>query len=232
MTIGELFPADDLVTQWVFSLSAVVEDLSITEAAFQDVLHGGAGPLWTGYHYRQVIVRLYEAERPIRTARERADVGAFVAKIATAGEHLDYLADYYVAPEGQQSKVRAIFGGIRHRTVHHSSVGSPELAEALAAAADENARILVNRTRGWLHHEWPETVALRSLLGDLTQPGPRAVFVERVELVQDILGRLVALTKVVVVEHVRGRGVDPARLIVEVAAEDESDVDEHPEQKP
>jgi hypothetical protein len=35
VTVGELFPADDLVAQWVFSLSAVAEDLSITEAAFR-----------------------------------------------------------------------------------------------------------------------------------------------------------------------------------------------------
>jgi hypothetical protein len=35
VTVGDLFPADDLVAQWVFSLSAVAEDLSITEAPFQ-----------------------------------------------------------------------------------------------------------------------------------------------------------------------------------------------------
>lgn len=33
-TVGELSPAGDLVAQWVFSLSAVAEDLAITEAAF------------------------------------------------------------------------------------------------------------------------------------------------------------------------------------------------------
>jgi hypothetical protein len=218
-TVAELFPAGDLVAQWVFSLSAVAEDLSITEAAFQDVLHGDGAPLWTGYHYRQLIARLYEAERPIITARQREDVCSFLAAIPEAAEHLDYLADHYVAPEGEQSKVRATFGGMRHRTVHHSRVGSKELREALEVAADEDARILVNHEKGWLHHEWPEAVAVRSLLGDLTTPEARAAFVERAKLAQEILRRLVALVKVVLAEHVRRRGVDPVRLIVEVTAD-------------
>lgn len=218
-TVGDLFPAGDLVAQWVFSLSAVAEDLGITEAAFQDVLHGDGAPLWTGYHYRQLIARLYEAERPIITARQREDVRRFLAAIPEAAEHLDYLADHYVAPEGEQSKVRATFGGMRHRTVHHSWVGSNELREALEVAADEDARILVSHEQGWLHHEWPEAVAVRSLLGDLTRPEARAAFVERVKLAQEILRRLVALVNAVLAEHVRRRGIDPARLIVEMTAD-------------
>ena len=60
---------------------------------------------------------------------------------------------------------------------------------------------------------------MRWLLGDLTTPEARAAFVDRVELAQEILRRLVALVKVVLTEDVRRRGVDPARLIVEVTAD-------------
>jgi hypothetical protein len=218
-TVGELFPADDLVAQWVFSLSAVAEDLAITEAAFGDVLPGDGAPLRTGDHYRQVIARLYEAERPIISARRRDDVRALLAEILDAAEHIDYVADPYVAPEGQLSKVRTTFGGMRHRTVHHSWVGSVELREALEVAAGEDARILINRNERWLHHEWPEAVALRSLLGDLTTPEANTAFRERLRLVQELLGHLVALVKVVIAEHVSRRGVDPSRLIVEVTAD-------------
>ena len=112
VTVGEFFPADDLIAQWVFSLSAVAEDLSITEAAFQSVLHDNDGaPLWTGYHYRQVIARLYEAERPIIAARQTDKIREFVATVPGATEHLDYLVDHYVAPEGEMSKICAAFGG-------------------------------------------------------------------------------------------------------------------------
>jgi hypothetical protein len=225
VTVGELFPADDLVAQWVFSLSAVAEDLSITEAAFQDALHGDGAPLWTAYHYRQVITRLYEAERPIISARQREDVRAFLAEIPDAAEHIDYLADLYVAPEGEQSKVRATFGGMRHRTVHHSCVGSHELREALAVAADEDARLLVNHEKGSLHYEWPEAVAARSLLGDLTTPEARAAFVEHAKLAQEILRHLVALLKAVLVEHLRRRKVDPARLIVAATTQVQDNLD-------
>lgn len=214
--VGELFPPDDPVARWVFSLSAVAEDLSITEAAFQDVLHGGRGPLWTGYHFGQVIARLYEAERPIVSARQRDDVTALLARLPAAAEHIGFLADHYVAQEGESSKVRVAFGGMRHRTVHHSWVGSAELRDALEVAADEEARILVNREEEWLHHEWPEAVALRALVGDLDDPETRAVFVEQVKLAQEILRHLVALVKIVLDEHVRQRGVDPARLVVDV----------------
>ena len=105
---------------------------------------------------------------------------------------------------------------MRHLTVHHSWVGSPELTAALEVAADEDARILVNHDEGWLHHEWPEAVAVRSMLGDLTDPEPRTAFVDRLKLVQEILRELVALVKVVLAEHIRRRGVDPARLVTEV----------------
>jgi hypothetical protein len=43
-TVGDLFPADDRVAQWVFTLSAVAEDLAITEAGFQDALHSDGSP--------------------------------------------------------------------------------------------------------------------------------------------------------------------------------------------
>ena len=206
VTVGELFPADDLVAQWVFSLSAVAEDLSITEAAFQEVLHGNRGALWTGYHFRQVIARLYEAERPIVSAHQREDVKRFLASVPDAADHLDFLIGYYVPPAGEASRVRTAFGGIRHRTVHHSWIGSRELQDALRTARNEEARILVNRKEEWLHHEWPEAVALRALLGDLDDRDARAAFVEQTKLAQEILRHLVALVNLTLDEHVRRRG--------------------------
>jgi hypothetical protein len=216
VTVGELFPAEDLIAQWVFSLTAVAEDLAITEAAFQRVLQADRGPLWSGYHYRQVVARLYEAERPVIAAVDRDDIRDFIAGIPGATEHIGYLADQYVAPEGRMSKVRASFGGMRHRTVHHSWVGSDELRQALETAANENARILINRNDRWLHHEWPEAVAIRSMLGDLSQPAARDAFAERVDQAKTILHHLVALVKLVVAQHVRRRGINPEHLIVDV----------------
>jgi hypothetical protein len=172
-----------------------------------------------GYHFRQVIARLYEAERPIVSARQREDVTALLARLPATVEHMGFLADHYIGREGEQSKVRVIFGGMRHRTVHHSWVGSAELRDALEVAADEEARILVNHEEEWLHHEWPEVVALRALLGDLNHPETRALFVEQAKLAQEILRHLVALVKIVLDEHVRQRGVDPGRLVVDVTAE-------------
>jgi len=133
-TVGELFPADDLVAQWVFSLSAVAEDLAITEAAFQDVLHGDGAPLWTGYHYRQVIARLYEAERPIISTRQRDDVRAFLAEIPDAAEHVDYLVA--IAGFGKFSVTqRAAREGRNPATGETLQIAASRAAKFSAAAA-------------------------------------------------------------------------------------------------
>ena len=60
----------------------------------------------------RVIARLYEAERPIIAARQTDKIREFgSATVPGATEHLDYLVDHYVAPEGEMSKIRAAFGG-------------------------------------------------------------------------------------------------------------------------
>jgi hypothetical protein len=217
VTVRELFPADDLVARWVFSLSAVLEDLALTESQFADVLRSDRGALWTGYHYRQLIARLYEAERPIIAVKRHHEVREFLAGIPDAQAPLAFLIEYYVPADGTSaSKVRETYGGVRHRTVHHSWPASDELRQALEDAGDAEARILVNRREEWLHHEWPEAVALRSMLGDLDEPAVKAEFVDRVELAQAILRQFVLLLKAVLVPHVERVGVDPGRLVDEV----------------
>jgi hypothetical protein len=42
VTVGELFDPDDVVARWVFSLTAAVEDLSITQALFKNALDADA----------------------------------------------------------------------------------------------------------------------------------------------------------------------------------------------
>lgn len=217
MTVRELFPADDLVARWVFSLSAVLEDLALIESLFADVLRNDRGALWTGHAYRQLIARLYEAERPIIAVQHHDEVRTFLAGVPNARQPLEFLTDHYVPQDGvRQSKVRTTYGGMRHRTVHHSWPSSEELRQALIDAGDEEARIIVNRAEEWLHHEWPEAAALRSVVGDLDNPATKAEFVKRVELAQTILRQLVLLLQAVLVSHVERLGIDPARLMHEL----------------
>ncbi len=59
LTVGELFSADDLVAQWVFSLTSVAEDLTIlTPLLNRDDMRER---MW---FYRPLITRLLEARRP------------------------------------------------------------------------------------------------------------------------------------------------------------------------
>jgi hypothetical protein len=214
VTVGELFPADDLVARWVFSLSAVLEDLAMAEEPLGEALERERGSLSSGYHYRHLIARLYEAERPIIAALEHVEVRDFLDGIADAQEPLAYLTEHYKPlPDGKDYKVRHTFGGTRHRAVHHSWPASAELRQALQDAADEGARILVNLDGRWVHHDWPEAVAARTLVGDLSDPAVNAAFVERLRFAQEVLRELVALFMAVLGPHLARVRVDPRRLV-------------------
>jgi hypothetical protein len=81
VTVRELFPADDLVARRVFSLSAVLEDLAMAEVPLGEALQSDQGSHSSGYHYRHLIARLYEAERPIVAVSKREELRAFLAGI-------------------------------------------------------------------------------------------------------------------------------------------------------
>src|SRR3954451_19283300 len=93
VTVGDLFPADDVLAQWVFSLTAAVEDLSITEALFRDALDADAPFYRTSPLFRLLMTRMIEAERPIQAMAEHPAVRAFVSDLAV--EEVAFLVDMF-----------------------------------------------------------------------------------------------------------------------------------------
>lgn len=72
-TIGELFPHDDPVAQWVFSLTAFAEDLHVGIKPAKEANDTGdlrALLFWQ----RHMVTRLYEARRLVTSARAIAEV--------------------------------------------------------------------------------------------------------------------------------------------------------------
>src|SRR3954451_2864017 len=77
LVIGEVFPPDDVVGQWVFSMAMLNDDLTFISAELKRALDDGdlRGML---YFQRQQITRLYEAYRIVRVIDEKAEIESFV----------------------------------------------------------------------------------------------------------------------------------------------------------
>ena len=209
VTIGELFPSDDLIGQWVFQMTAVVAGLSITDALLHDALDTDAGAVHSGYHYRQLVTRLYEAKRPVISVAEIPAIRDWTAGIPGLAAGLGVLSDAYLP--GGDSKVDEAYALMRHQSVHHSSIGSAEFAANLAAAADEEAWIHVDHDKTALDYEWPEVVLMRALLGDLSVTANVDAFKERIRFATQVAHAHMSVTRLAVEEHASRMGVDPAR---------------------
>jgi len=215
LRIRDLFDPESVISQWVFALSTAVTDLATAESVFQDALHGDGPAAHTGYHYRQLIARLYEAERVVVAIDSHDEVRDFIAQQPPAEPAVEFLRGAYLPIDS--SKVRETFGYARHRTVHHAHVGSAELRDSLADAHDQLARILVDTQRERLYYEWPEAVVSHVLTReDITTDEGLAAYAARVRFAQDIVAHFGNLLTAVMHPYAERVGVDIDRLYHDV----------------
>jgi hypothetical protein len=177
----------------VFALTATAQDLAAAEATLRDALDEGVA-FRSSYRYRQLIARVYEAERLLIAVDQHDHVRSFLADIPECGEPIAFLREAYLPHD--QSSVRAVLGEMRHRTVHHSPVGSQELRNALLEAGDVEVRLHVDSEEKKAFYEWPEEVAGRVLVGDMNKPEVREAFRDAAEFAHQITR---AFGKVVVI---------------------------------
>lgn len=213
LTIGELFPADDLVGQWVFSLSATAADLSSVENALRSAMEEDGAVAGRFYFHRQLISRLYEARRVIVVVDTCPKIEQFLDEIPKAADPITFLRERYLPPD--DSVVSRLYGVHRHRTIHHAFVGSTELEETLRVAADERARNVVNRGSKTVHIEFPEATMMRFLYPDIDQEEGRSKLLkEHADLGQSILNRFATLINPVTMAWLDRRDIDPTRLFI------------------
>ena len=111
LTIGEMFPADDLVAQWVFTLTSLAEDVAMVTS------HLGTEELREKMlFYRLLLTRLYEASRLIMARAKYPEIEEFTGAGLTIGG-VDLVAAYTRPPDGT-SLVEQLYSDSRHRTVH------------------------------------------------------------------------------------------------------------------
>jgi hypothetical protein len=216
VTIAELFDSESLIAQWVFQMTGVVVDLSNADKLLHDALDAGGPPALIGYSYRQLLFRLYECERPVLTLDTSQEVGAWVENLEGATAPLAVLKAHYLPPNG--SRVHELYAMIRHRSVHQSWVGSPELKDTIAAAGDEEAWLVVDHDASTMDYEWPEAALLRALFGDLEQDGPRRALAKSAGVAQSLARAFMDLTVIAVMTHAEAVGIAPTRFIRQVGS--------------
>jgi hypothetical protein len=140
LTVGELFPADDLVAQWVFSLTSLAEDLTIlTPLLNRDDMRE---KMW---FYRQLITRLLEARRLVQAHEDHREIAEFTAPNGLKFGSVDLAAAYARPSVHERSAVEKLYADSRNRTVHYSKVGEPRASRTptrlpLAAGKDDHVR--------------------------------------------------------------------------------------------
>jgi hypothetical protein len=130
-------------------------------------------------------------------------------------------ASYLPAGGSQVDKLYAV---IRHRSVHHSWVGSSELKDALAAAHDEEAWLVVDHDRSTMDYEWPESALLRALFGNLEDNEPRDALRDTADLAQRLARAFMDLALTAVIAHAETVGIASSRLIRQIGARPSRDL--------
>ena len=215
LTIGELFPDGDAAAQWVFSLTALAEDISVllkslSQAREDDDLRGSL------FFYRQLVTRLYEARRLATTARTVPEIASFVGELLQrppGGVDLEEV--YRRDPETKSSTVERLYEELRHRTVHYLEPGSGELADALWNHSGYPAQIEFatdDRGRPTVWFQWVQAVTAADVMGDVREATFPKSMNERSDLLTGIAMSWMTVAGLAVALHVHRLGIDSSRL--------------------
>ncbi len=211
--IGELFQPGDEVGEWVFSLSATTADLSTAQEVLGEVRHADQKAAQRFFYlHRQVVARIYEAERAV-VAMERQAIHEFIATVPDISADVGYLREKFLPADGpQSSEVRSVFGLNRHLTVHHAHVGSSDLQKLLSKSSDESASVLVLVDEQRLVFEFPENAISRYVYPNAVEDDGFRAFTEQTDFAQEITLAFVRLLFPAVKAHAERMGIDAQRL--------------------
>jgi hypothetical protein len=215
LTIGELFPDGDAAAQWVFSVTVLVEDISmligpLNQAREDDDIRASL------FFYRQLVTRLYEARRLATTARTVPEIASFVGDLLRRPPGgLDLEEVYRRDPGTEPSTVERLYGELRHRTVHYLTPGSKELTDVLWNHSGYPARVEVgkdDRGQPTVWFQWVQAVTAADVFGDLGDTAFLKSMNERSELLAAIAMSWVMIAAVAVPLHAHRLGIDSSRL--------------------
>lgn len=210
LTIGELFPADDPVARWVFSATAVAEDIAIVFGAMNDAANA-EHVRERIYFYRQLITRLVEARRLVVAVDKDPALASFAAPLLQSPQM--NLREVYTRPgDGSKSTVEELYSQLRHRSVHYMQ-GS-ELRDELEAHRNFPAEIYIEPgdPAPRVEYRWLQVLSGMELFGDPHDPDMLKKMDERGALVANMAAAwmMAAVTGVALLAH--RLGIESARL--------------------
>jgi hypothetical protein len=214
VTVGELFPADDIVGQWVFTLNGVADDLDVVMRALKNAQADGEIQAQM-FFYRLLVARLYEARRLIKARSDHPEIKDFTKTgLKWAGTDL---VSIYTRPSQQvKSEVEKLFDTTRHRSVHYPEVGQPELSGLLADYQKFPARMVFVKSENgrFPQNQWVSVVRAQDCWGaqpwDAQLLGKMGRFGGRVGAI--VAAWLMANTLFTIIQAKR-RGIDLGRLV-------------------
>lgn len=215
LTVGQLFPDGDVVAQWVFSATAVAEDLSIVTKPMQ-AAEERQDLRALLFYYRHLVTRLYEAERLVTVAEQHTEVSSFLAGLLDRSPlGVDLREVYLPASPTERSVVADLYGMVRHRSVHYMRVGSDELATVLRNHSRYPARVDMTANDSGqpeVWYQWVHAVTLADLYGDLAAPD----FIDDMRRRSALVGRIAMswgmVAGLALLLHVRRLGLDAEDL--------------------
>ncbi len=224
ITIGELFPSDDIVARGVFAVTVVAQDLidlgpmPSSEPAIgeRETFRPVALQLrWA----RELIARLYEARWFIADTETHPDLKGFVESLREGSfgplvptNPFGRLWDVYLRPDeqrGSRSVAERLYATIRHTTAHYRRIDTPEAHADLERSAHSPARFLT--LGGQSTYEWVYIVGTASTLANDGDEEPGA-FVEAAELGADIAETWITFSLMALMQYTRSRRIAMGRL--------------------
>jgi hypothetical protein len=217
LTIGELFPDGDAAAQWVFSVTALVEDIGVLMKALRRA--GEEEDLRASlFFYRQLVTRLFEARRLATTARTVPEIANFVGDLLRRPPgSIDLEQVYRRDPETMSSRVERLYAKLRHRSVHYLEPSGDELSDVLWRHSGYPAQIELgngDREQRTLWFQWVHAVTAADVYGDVHDPEFLKSMNERNKLVAEIAMSWTLVAGIAVVLHVRRLGIDSRGLVM------------------
>lgn len=212
LTIGELFPAEDLVGQWVFTLTCAAQDIEIAGIPLRN--RQGEEARVLAFFYRVLIARIYESRRLIQAYNAHAEIREFVGSaLSVAG--IDLVALYTRPGENVKSEVERLYDQSRHRSVHYPKVGSSELRGLLNdyRRFPANLKLDAAATPPTIDAQWVSVIRSQDVWGAAPwEPG----FLEGMKELSTLTGQITAAwtmaNGVLLIKYVRDRGISFERL--------------------
>lgn len=215
LTIGELFPAEDVLAQWVYSVACVAEDVHVVMDLLKRLPRDEHSLRPSMYVWGLLMTRIYEARRVVWAIGKTQEVRKLVGDRLGPGGGLN-LCEVYAKRDGGQSLVEELYSDARHRGVHHPWVGSSELEGLLRDHRGLPARLVIRADDDGksVESQWVTAIRGRDMFGyayDHSDFGRAVVY--RRDMAAAIAQAWLMTAPVMLFVYIRRRGIPTERLI-------------------